>query len=72
MCSRGNAKDEGSAQHRDLYLATHGIYKRHTPFHPAGFETVIPASEGQETYAFSRVTTGIAHHVATTLNQEEI
>ena len=38
---------ERSARRRDLYQTTHYTHNRQTSMPPAGFETVIPASEGR-------------------------
>ena len=50
--------DEWSALCRDLYLTTHNIHARQTSVSHEGFETKIPASEGQQTHAIDRAATG--------------
>jgi hypothetical protein len=51
--------DKWSAWRRDLYLTTHNTHKRQTSMPPAGFETIIPASEQPQTHALDRKATGI-------------
>jgi len=42
--------DEETARHRHLYLTTHNVQNIQTSMRPAGFETVIPASEWPQTH----------------------
>jgi len=42
--------DEGTARHRHLYLTMHNVQNIQSSMHPAGFETVIPASEWPQTH----------------------
>jgi hypothetical protein len=52
-------QDNWSTQSRDLYLATRSIHNRQTYMPPAGFESTIPASERQQTYALEWAATRI-------------
>jgi len=51
--------DEGSARSRDLYLIINKTNNRQISIPPAGFETEIPASEGQQTSALDRAASEI-------------
>ena len=54
--------DEWSARRRDLYLTTHGTYKRQTSMPLTGFEPVIPASKRPQTHALDYAATGTSQH----------
>jgi len=51
--------DECSARCRNLYLTKYNTYKRQIFIPPVEFEPAIPASEGPQTHALNRTTTGI-------------
>jgi len=51
--------DDGSARHRDLYLTTHAIHKRHVYMQPAVFEPAVPGSERPQTYNLDRAATDL-------------
>jgi hypothetical protein len=53
--------DEGSARCKDLYLITQTLYKRQTSMPSVGFEPMIPATAGPQTYTLDRAATGIGH-----------
>ena len=53
--------DKWPARRRDLYLTTHTTHKRQTSMPPAGFESVIPASERPLSYVLYWATSGIGH-----------
>jgi len=50
--------DEWSARRRDLYLTKHNTHNRQTSMPPVGFEPIISAGEGPQTYALDRAATG--------------
>ena len=54
----GTPLDKGSVRRRDLYLTKHNTHKRQTCMHSARYEPAIPASEGPQTLALDRSTTG--------------